>query len=258
MYPYVSIFGWQLPSYWIMSMCGLLIAYGFLMLYRKKFTIASMDVLHLFLFAIIGALAGAKLLHLIIILPIIIGNFGFLMQNLDVLADLLVSGYVFYGGLIGGFLFCLWYCKMFKISMGEVSELFAPALPLFHIFGRIGCFLAGCCYGIEVPWGVVYTNSASGPNGVPLLPLQLIESGCNVLIFAAVLVFGHFYRGRRLAFPFYIVAYAVCRFVLEFFRGDAVRGVFLLSTSQWVALGLVAAVFIWFFAVYRRKKPQAA
>lgn len=234
-------------------MVGILLSYGLVILRRRKFNVPADDTLHLFLFAIIGALVGAKLLHLITMIPILLRDLTFLTQNLDVLADILVSGYVFYGGLIGGFLLCFWYCKKFRISLGEASELFAPVLPFFHIFGRIGCFLAGCCYGIPVSWGIAFTNSPAAPNGIPLLPLQLIESACNVVILTAVLVFDHFYRGKRLTLPFYAILYAVCRFILEFFRGDMERGVWLLSTSQWVSIGIAVAVVIWFFAGYRRR-----
>jgi phosphatidylglycerol:prolipoprotein diacylglycerol transferase len=258
MYPFLSIFGYQIPTYWMMAVIGILLSYGFLIFHRRHFSIPKDDTLHLFLFAIIGAIVGAKVLYLITMIPAVVQTFSIVMEQPTVLVDLFTSGYVFYGGVFGGFAACWWYCRRFRISMSDVTELFAPMLPFFHIFGRIGCFLAGCCYGISVPWGVVFTNASAAPNGVPLLPLQLIESGCNVLIFAAVLFFDHKERTKGLTLPFYALLYAVCRFVLEFFRGDKVRGILLLSTSQWISIGILLALAVWFFCFYRRKQKAAS
>lgn len=244
--------------YWILSMVGMLLSFGFLWLRKKKFSVPKADVFYLFLLALVGALAGAKILYWITIIPIVVQDFQILIQHPDIFMEMIVNGYVFYGGLIGGFLICYWYCRKFRISFGEVTELFTPILPFFHIFGRIGCFCAGCCYGIPVSWGIPFTQAVGGPNGIPLLPLQLIESSCNAIILAAVLVFDHFFRGKRLTLPFYAVLYAVCRFILEFFRGDLDRGVILLSTSQWVSIGIVLAVGIWFFIMIMRKKQKRA
>jgi phosphatidylglycerol:prolipoprotein diacylglycerol transferase len=110
--------------------------------------------------------------------------------------------------------------------------------------GRIGCFLTGCCYGKEthLPIGILFHHSSVAPNGVALFPTQLLEAGFEGVM-ACFLVYA-FYRKKALSkgllrnpLYVYLISYAVFRFFLEFFRGDAVRGMlFGLSTSQWISL----------------------
>jgi phosphatidylglycerol:prolipoprotein diacylglycerol transferase len=135
-----------------------------------------------------------------------------------------------------------------------------PSVPLAHAFGRLGCFFAGCCYGVPSAFGLEFNASELAPHGVKLLPVQLIEAGCNLLLFVLLLVLSRFCRRRGLLTGTYLAAYAVMRFVLEFFRYDAERGVFWgLSTSQWISLLLLpAAVFILCFAGRSRAKEALA
>jgi phosphatidylglycerol:prolipoprotein diacylglycerol transferase len=152
----------------------------------------------------------------------------------------LSQGFAFYGGLLGFSVFAFLYARTQKISFIEILNRVASPLALAHAVGRIGCFLAGCCYGThcELPWAV--HNDIVGDN---LHPVQLYES-------AALAVLGIFlwkHETRRLrgevsspSAGIYLVMYAILRFVLEFFRGDATRGAWgPLSTSQWISLVLV-------------------
>ena len=122
----------------------------------------------------------------------------------------------------------------------EACDLFTPILPFFHIFGRIGCFLAGCCYGIPSSWGFIYPHET-----VTRLPLPLIEAACNIMILMILLLFEKYCSPRGYHLPFYGILYGITRFVLEFFRGDSARGVWLLSTSQWISIAVVLGSVIW-------------
>lgn len=240
MYPYIHVFGKELPSYWLMSMIGILAVGIFAFMRRKKLNLPLDDLIHIALYGVIGAIIGAKIVYFITIIPLLIRNFVFLTEHLDLLVDLLVGGYVFYGGLLGA-LFMIWiYCRKYAVDFKAASILFAAAAPLFHIFGRIGCFLAGCCYGVEACCGVVFTNSPGAPNGVALIPTQLIEAFVNLLIFISVLLYQNRAKRPENSLTFYFVCYAVARFVIEFFRGDEIRGHFLLSTSQWISVIIIA------------------
>jgi phosphatidylglycerol:prolipoprotein diacylglycerol transferase len=137
----------------------------------------------------------------------------------------------------------------------------APAVALGHAIGRIGCFLAGCCWGRECssPWAVTFTDPAAERNvgvplNVPLHPTQLYEALGNLLILALLLTFEN-RRWKGQTFAWYLGAYAILRGTLEFFRGDP-RGSVLdgaVSTSQLIALaGLAAAVGI---SWWNRGKP---
>lgn len=123
-----------------------------------------------------------------------------------------------------------------------------PSVLLFHMFGRLGCFFAGCCYGREANWGVVFMHSLNAPNGVPLIPVQLFEAAFNLLMLVAILIIRPERKRQGLLLPLYLIAYAIGRFILEFFRGDMGRGIFLFSTSQWISLFVLPigiALLVW-------------
>ncbi len=157
----------------------------------------------------------------------------------DYLNALLSGGFVFYGGIPLGLLGFWLAEKLFGIDGKPYLALGLPLLPLAHGFGRIGCYLAGCCFGVpyDGPLAVTYYHSLGAPAGVPLFPVQLLEAAVEFVIFALLL--GLFLQGwgagRLLGV--YLVTYGVARFCLEYLRFDAERGRFLwLSTSQWVSV----------------------
>lgn len=260
MYPYINIFGFKATTYWACSVIGCLAVVLFLFIRNKRRkAFPWLDLFFMFLYGIVGAIIGAKLLHIITILPSIIANFDKIPWSLDLVTQLLSGGGVFYGGFYGMLIGVYRYCRTYKFSLKKLFALVTPAFPLFHFFGRIGCFLSGCCYGIEVEpqWGIVFTEAISAPNGVPLLPVQLIEAGCNLLLFFILLITEHFLQRKELNLFIYMISYAVIRFILEFFRGDLIRGLWLgLSTSQWIAMFtvVISVVFVIRYIKQNRKK----
>lgn len=148
------------------------------------------------------------------------------------------GGSVFYGGLIGGLIAGFIYIKKAKLPADIASDCAAVSIPLFHGIARVGCFLGGCCYGVEWEHGITFTRSLVEPaNGVPRVPIQLFEAGFNLLLFAALLILinKNVLKGKLMAV--YLLIYAVGRFTLEFWRGDEYRGrLFGLSTSQIIAV----------------------
>ena len=245
MLPFVTIFGKVLPMYGCLIILGLLASAAFILIRRKRLGLLTDDLIHIVLLGIVGAMIGAKVLYLATMLPLIINNFDKIIGDPALITAFLTQGYVFYGGLFGTLLAVRLYCRKFAVSFASASVLIAGAVPLFHVFGRIGCFYAGCCYGVEASWGVVFSQSLEAPNGVPLVPVQLFESGVNLLIFTAVTLFQRRSKRPERSLELYLLSYAACRFVLEFMRGDLIRGGFLgLSTSQWISAGILL-----FFAV---------
>ena len=161
------------------------------------------------------------------------------------------GGFVFYGGLAGDLL-GLYLCgKILHIPVAEYARSVIPVIPLAHAFGRIGCAVVGCCYGVpyDGPGAVVYTESIAAPTGIPLFPVQAVEAAGN-LVLTAVLC-GYIIickkKGKEAkSVQLYLVLYAVFRFVLEFMRFDDVeRGIILrLSTSQWISIVICVCVTI--------------
>ena len=165
------------------------------------------------------------------------------------------SGFVFYGGLLGGIGTCLFLIKKEGLELFKTLDLLSPSLVLAHSLGRIGCFFYGCCYGIPTNsfMGVVFPqDSPAGILGRPLLPVQLISSFFLVVIFMILLLI----RDRRAfkgeVFISYIILYSIFRFVIEFYRGDP-RGDFLFfSVSQWISLVLLLGASVFWFRISRK------
>lgn len=254
MLPQISIWGRSIPLYGLMLTLGLLFACLLAVVRLKK---AGLPWENFVVIAACGlgvGLAGAK------------AAYALTAYSLPEIAKLLLKGEfallfggaVFYGGLIGGGLGAMLGCYIAKTSFWRYEMAIIPALPLAHAFGRIGCFCAGCCYGIPVarPFGFAFADPiGSAPTGVPLLPIQLIEAGTNLVLVALLL---RFYRKKRRpgdGVLVYLTFYAIIRFILEYFRGDEIRGRFYwFSTSQWISLLILAGVLV---SLLFRKKRQA-
>lgn len=176
-------------------------------------------------------------------------------QKFLALFQLIFGGSVFYGGLFGGMAAGLLYLRKKGLPIREFTDIVAPAIPLFHFFGRIGCFLGGCCYGIECEFGFIYTHALSeSANGVRRFPVQLLEAAFNLLLF---LVLWQLLRRRKTGLlRWYLFCYSIGRFLLEFLRGDAYRGqAFGLSTSQIISLVILIALSV--SLVFRQWKKLA-
>jgi phosphatidylglycerol:prolipoprotein diacylglycerol transferase len=218
-------------------------------------------VMDLGIWIIISALAGAKLLLLIV-------DFDTFTRNPAELLTLLRSGGVFYGGLIAAVAVALWYLRRHRMPMWTVTDVFAPGIALGHVVGRMGCLFAGCCFGREtdVPWAITFhspyaAENVGTPLNVPLHPTQLYEAGAELLILVLLLATekrGRPFPGRT--FWGYMFLYGVSRFIIEFYRGDTRGTVGMFSTSQFLSLIIVPLSIIMLIVLGRRfdsPAPQA-
>lgn len=168
------------------------------------------------------------------------------------------AGFVVYGGIIGGALTIYGFCKLKKIDMLAYLDLMIPSVALAQGLGRIGCFLAGCCYGKETDsWlGVVFTNSDFAPNGVKVLPTQLFMAGGDIILMAILLWYASKRPMRGKVSMLYLVLYSIGRFVIEFFRNDDRGSVGVLSTSQFIAIFVFVAGILGFFVLMPKLKEK--
>lgn len=182
---------------------------------------------------------GAKILYLLISIPIIEPE---RLSDLSYVSTLMNGGFVFYGGLIGVFP-ALYLCKKkFGIFVSEYLQYCIGCIPIVHGFGRIGCYLVGCCHGIPYDgwFSVTYSDSLYAPNGIALLPVQLLEAFGEFVI-GMILLFSCKRQKGISAIAMYLILYSVMRFFLEYLRGDLIRGgLYIFSTSQYISI----AVFI--------------
>ena len=263
MFPSFEVFGKTIGSYGLCAIVGLLVCGVVACLLAKRYKIAYEDIILLMVIIGVSLLIGGHIMFGITNTNHLISLFGKASSySLKQFFGYLITyfgGMVFYGGFLGACVGLRIYTKFSKeVERWLAFDLFAVCIPLFHVFGRIGCFLSGCCYGMECKFGVVVHGNTVVPeiNDVRRLPVPLIEAACNLVIFLVLLRL--FQKGKengKMIF-YYMLIYPVIRFVLEFFRGDAIRGfLFGLSTSQWISIGLFAvAVWTLFFSKSKRKK----
>ena len=258
MLPTVYLFGRQIGLFVILALCGALVAGAWACYIARKRGYDDNPTIIVLLFGALGAFLGGGLLYgalnFQLLLEFISSVEEYNFNDLLITLRLVFGGTVFYGGLIGGLLGGFISAYVMKLPLGEYADMLTPTIPLFHAFGRIGCFLAGCCFGIESNIGFVFHHSlVSAANGVRRLPVQLIESALNLLLFLLLfyMLEKNKFKGRLLLF--YILSYSLLRFLLEFWRGDIVRGFVLgISTSQLISLILIIASAL-FLAISRYK-----
>lgn len=222
----ITIYG-----YGLMIGIGILAAYIVTDYRAKKMKVDREPIFNIAIWGVIGGILGAKLLYYVTIINQIIHNPKILLNISD--------GFVVYGGIIGGILSAFIYCRKAKINFLKYFDLIIPSVALAQGFGRIGCFLAGCCYGEETTSkiNVIFKHSNFAPNNVRLVPTQLISSGLDFLNFVVLIFIARYKKVDGVVAGCYLVFYSAGRFVLEFYRGDLVRGsVGSLSTSQFISI----------------------
>ena len=224
---------------------GVFYALGFLLALRLAVSLARREgidaarIVDLGIVTLLTGFIGAKLtLYLV--------DARFYLDNpMEILKNLRSAG-VFYGGFALAAGAARLYVRRQHLPRGKVADLAAPPLALGQAIGRIGCFMAGCCYGktCDLPWAVRFGDPAAFqltgvPLGIPLHPTQIYHALADLLILGVTLRLLSRRRYPGQVFWVYVLLYAVLRFVVEIFRGDAARGLFFggaLSTSQLIAI----------------------
>ena len=252
-------------GHWTVYSYGVLLAVAYisaLLLAVSRARRAGVDasrVMDLGVYLIIAALVGAKLMLVLV-------DVRYFAAKPDALLSVAVlrAAGVFYGGLLAAFFVALWLVRRYSLPLWTTADLFAPGIALGHVIGRLGCLLAGCCFGrrTTVPWAITFTDPAAAANvgtplNIPLHPTQLYDAGAELLILIVLLLAerrGCTFPGRT--FWTYILLYAASRFVIEFYRGDD-RGYLMgLSTSQLVSLVAVPAAILLLIRLRRSVSPE--
>lgn len=241
-------------SYGFMIAIGVIVALTLGEHWAKKREIAEDGfVTTMGVISIVGGFIGAKILFFITILPDIIKEPSLLFKEL-------MNGFVVYGGLIGGLLTAYAYARIKKVDFWKLFDLAVPLIAVAQGFGRIGCFLAGCCYGQKTTsaCGVIFHASHFAPNGVSLFPIQLVYSALDFLNFFFL---AWLWKSEKLKKGMvgaaYVITYSVGRFILEYFRGDLERGsVGTLSTSQFISIFTVIVGIGLMLILHKRDKKN--
>lgn len=185
------------------------------------------------------------------------------------------GGLMFYGGLIAAAFVLALYARVYRKHLFQVTDLVLAVVPVGHAFGRLGCFMHGCCYGkithscigVAFPahspawWEQV---SASPPliakaalESLPVIPTQLIESAANFILFIVLYqLYPRRHQQRGFITGCYLVSYAALRFGIEYLRGDPRLAVGPFSISQTISVGILCLGI--FCLAYARQAPQPA
>ncbi len=236
--------GYLQSTYGVMVTLAFLIGLWMAARLGRKAGLDTETLVNLGIYVGLSALVGAKLF-------MIVSDVGYYWRNPGELFTLATfrAGGVFFGGLMCALLVAFLYLRRKGLPGLEVADVFAPAIALGHAVGRVGCFLAGCCWGqpSELPWAVTFTDPLAHqlfgtPLGVRLHPTQLYEALAEAVIF--VILYWRFRRPHRpgAVIGLYLLLYSGARFLVEFVRAHDQANPLLgpLLLEQWTALALAA------------------
>ena len=227
----LTIGGLTVHGYGLMIGIGFIAAYLMTEFRARKYRMNTDIVFTLFISSVVFGLLGAKVLYYLTILDRVIKDPGVILDEME--------GFVVYGGIIGGVLAGYVVCRIKKEKFWQYFDLIAPAIALAQGFGRIGCLLAGCCYGKETdsPLSITFHTSDFAPNDVALIPTQIYSSILDFLNCIVLCLIARYAKKERTVSGCYLIFYSTGRFILDFFRGDLERGsVGVLSTSQFISI----------------------
>jgi phosphatidylglycerol:prolipoprotein diacylglycerol transferase len=264
----------EIGTYGVMLALGFFFALSLAGRRAGRFGLTSDKVASLGFFCVVAGIIVARLTYLAL-------NLGeFLARPAALLFSR--SGYVFFGGLLGGILAAVIWSRMKKVSFWETADLAAPAIPLAHAFGRMGCFLNGCCFGrvTRLPWGVCFPRipppgegppvggeaflqhlheglvSADSTHSLSVHPTQLYSVIFNLALFSFLLWYTSRRRFSGELFFYYAISYSLFRFLLEMARADVVRVLGPVSSTQVLCLLVLAASPLLYRSLRRQSRVR--
>ena len=244
------------PSYGVFVTLGYIVSFLIILYLAKKQGLATIEIAAYLLFLILATAIGGKLY--LFIFHFVKNPFYFFKFPKEIL-KVISKGGVFYGGLIAGVLFSVWYLHKVHLPFWKISDTVGPSAAVGHTIGRIGCFLGGCCFGkpSNLPWAIQFPQLSP-----PVHPTQLYEAGLNFINFVFLLAL---YKNKKFdgqVLCLYLINYSLIRFFLEFFRGDPGRGYVFRSSSIWVSLSIPQlisliglATGVTFLFILKKQKP---
>ena len=238
MYPIaLEIGSLSIRWYGVMAALGFVAASWLLERNRKYAGLSKDNCGTLMIIALVAGLLGARIFY-------VIQFFEYFKDDLIKIFYIHNGGLVFYGGFILAFSSIIFYTRKKHFDTIRVLDIFAPAMAAAHGFGRIGCFLNGCCFGraTESFWGVTAPVNSflwQQTKGLPVHPVQLLEAGENFLL--CLLYYWMLKKTKRgVVTASYLIIYAVLRCINETLRGDNVL-YWGLTPAQWIGIILIPA-----------------
>lgn len=211
----------------------------------RRFGLDSDRVVDMVMLILVSGIIGARLLYAAL-------NLDYYLHNPFEIFNLSKGGLVWYGGFFSSILVLMIYLRKNKINFWVAADLVSPYMALAQALGRIGCFLNGCCYGMEAPSGFFWAVTFPGES-MMRHPVQIYSSLVLLAIFVILRVEQN--MPRRFfgeIFLSYCFLYSSQRFIMEFLRGDNPKFFLGLTLSQIIGIAVIPASLALF--IYKRGK----
>ncbi len=264
MHPILFQFGsFTIYSYGVLVAMGVLVGVSLAAHEARRAGLPPVKIWNLCVYGILAALVTSKVW-------LILSGWSYYAANPREIwsAATLQSGGTFYGGLLGGMIWTVFYTRYERLPFLQTLDVCAAPVALGHAIGRIGCFMAGCCFGkpTTLPWGVTFTSEVAArlggtPLNVPLHPTQLYEAAAEFANFIFLFSVARRWRVPGQAIGAYLMIYGVERGLLEFLRGDPGRTPLFhnaVSLMQIVSVALLLAGLLLWSRGIRAAKPATA
>lgn len=239
-------------SYGLMIAIGIILAGVMFMKRADKEKYNDDSLFNALFITVLFGMLGGKILYILVNIKSIISDPSILLN--------FGEGFVVYGGILGGVIALAIYSKKKKWNILETFDLAAPSVALGQAFGRIGCFLAGCCYGKETNlWiGVKFPVDSLAQSGVYLHPTQLYSSAFDFALVIVLILFARSNKKKGRVFSVYLILYSIGRFLVEFLRNDERGAIGILSTSQFIAIfTLILGIIIFNLDKFKRRVKKS-
>lgn len=243
-------------GYGLMIAIGVMVALFTGVKRAPKLGLEKDHIYNLTFYSVIFGLLGAKLLYGIVEIKSIIKDPSLLLSG---------EGFVVYGGIIAGVLAGYVYCKVKHLEFLRYADIVLPSVAIAQGFGRIGCFLAGCCYGRQTSscFSITFHESGFAPNDIKLVPTQLISSFCDFALAIGLILYAKKEKKSGRVTALYLISYSIGRSIIEVFRNDY-RGDFIgpLSVSQFISIFILIFGVVLFFkesifkGIGKQKEPM--
>lgn len=225
-------------SYGVMVAIGFMVATFFIYKAAPLLGFDRSKIVDINIIALISGIVGARILYVVL-------NLSYYIHNPLELLNISRGGLVWYGGFLAACISIFLYARVSGYNFWSLLDLMVPYVALAQAFGRIGCFLNGCCYGIEssaaYPLRVLYPGEY-----IPRHPTQLYSAVALFLLFIILKVWQDRRRFCGEIFLGYCMLYPAERFAVEFLRGDNPKLGLGLTVSQWISLVILAAAVVIF------------
>ena len=231
------MFNSNFPFYGLSIILALISNIAVVITQYKKYNYKLEEIIYLLLYENVGIIIGAKAL-------------SFLLSGKH--TNIVETGLAAYGAVAGATLLIILFCLQFKKAIKETVYLLAPSFPLMYSIGKIGCFIAGCCYGIEYNglFKIMYRYSIKAPNNVYLFPIQIVESIVFLLIFIYLIIMQRKNKFDEKMLGISFILCGVSKGILDFLRQEGTQ---LFTFSKIISLIII---IIGIISIFLTKKSN--